>query len=430
MTDPFVEEPNEQPMSRAMPETTTTAPDASTRETEPVRQAVVPRHVCPYCGFQYPDGTDPCPRCTMEDTPATRQATKARIGPWYVLQTRNPAAPGMKYATLVALIHREQVTARSIVRGPTTHQLWRYAAHVRGISREFGLCYSCGGAIERTVSLCPQCQRSQDPPVDPDVLVESRTNGSAVDGGAIEVPSHAARMGELQRQRGQGSNGAMSAAKFRTELPRRSDGRVVSAMGLAAALQEGPEAAAPASPRRRGMRLVLLLLVLVAGGAALLWLRPDYRARSIDWTQRSWTAVKDRISAIEWPKAAPQAPLAPTIQDSVRDTPRITAPVTAPASMPAMPSIELAKGANTPDPEPPAPQAVNPEPSKQAPVGSPLEQARTLWRQAIDAEASRDFASAARLYGQIKDLPREAWPAGLDLRLKRAQREAGQTKIE
>ena len=115
-----------------------------------------------------------CPRCTMEDSPATRQATKARIGPWYVLQSRNPAQPGMKYATLLALINKGHVSARSIIRGPTTHQMWRYAAHVRGISREFGLCFSCGGAMDRGTSICPHCQRSQDAPPEPDVLLESR----------------------------------------------------------------------------------------------------------------------------------------------------------------------------------------------------------------------------------------------------------------
>src|SRR5689334_11976813 len=53
------------------------------------------RHVCPFCGSLNASPVGACPKCTMENTPATRKATKARIGPWYVLQTRNPAAPGM-----------------------------------------------------------------------------------------------------------------------------------------------------------------------------------------------------------------------------------------------------------------------------------------------------------------------------------------------
>ena len=67
------------------------------------------RYVCPFCGAvrEQPDGT--CARCTMESSPATRQATKSRIGPWYVLQTRNPAAPGMKFETLLAFVRKGRV---------------------------------------------------------------------------------------------------------------------------------------------------------------------------------------------------------------------------------------------------------------------------------------------------------------------------------
>src|SRR5438876_5872530 len=131
---------------------------------------------CPYCGaiMSADAAGQPCPRCTMEDTPATRAATKSRIGPWYVLQARNPAAPGMKWITLLSLVEKGQVTARSIVRGPTTHQLWRFAAHVKGLSREFGLCFSCGGRIEKSEHVCPHCDRVQELPGNPDVLLETR----------------------------------------------------------------------------------------------------------------------------------------------------------------------------------------------------------------------------------------------------------------
>src|SRR5947208_1913961 len=85
-------------------------------------------HVCPFCGLSREitvdfDPTSPCPRCTLSDTPTTRNATKARVGPWHVRQVRNPWAPGMRFETLLALIKRGQVTRDSIVRGPTTHQL-------------------------------------------------------------------------------------------------------------------------------------------------------------------------------------------------------------------------------------------------------------------------------------------------------------------
>src|SRR2546421_12258753 len=111
-------------------------------------------HVCPFCGLtrEITANFDPaprCPRCTLADTAQTRSATKARIGPWHVRQVRNPWAPGMGFETLLALVKRGQVTKDSIVRGPTTHQLWKRAAEIKGLSREFGLCYSCGGEIDR-----------------------------------------------------------------------------------------------------------------------------------------------------------------------------------------------------------------------------------------------------------------------------------------
>src|SRR5256885_13967420 len=93
------------------------------------------RHVCPFCGAVNETMEGPCPQCTMTNTAETRKATKSRIGPWYVLQSRNPAAPGMRYDTLLGFVRKGRVKARSIVRGPTTHQLWRFACQVKGLSR-------------------------------------------------------------------------------------------------------------------------------------------------------------------------------------------------------------------------------------------------------------------------------------------------------
>ncbi len=130
------------------------------------------KQACPFCGSVNEKSASPCARCGMENTPEARKATKARIGPWYVLQARNPAAPGMRFETLLSFVRKGRVRARSIVRGPTTHQLWRFAAHVKGLSREFGLCFSCGSAMEATANICPQCNRLQEPPLNPDALLD------------------------------------------------------------------------------------------------------------------------------------------------------------------------------------------------------------------------------------------------------------------
>jgi hypothetical protein len=127
---------------------------------------------------------------------------------------------------------------------------------VRGLSREFGLCYSCGEAIESATAMCPHCERSQEPPANPDQLLEIReTNGATAHGvangaangrdhrkrtntnfppsPAAYPPARAARGEHAERLRLLNSQGSVSRAR---PEPRR-DGRVLSAMELASALQ-------------------------------------------------------------------------------------------------------------------------------------------------------------------------------------------------
>lgn len=151
-----------------------TPSDSASAAAPPVAPAAT---ICPFCGTANADVEQACGKCRMQNTPATRKATRARIGPWYVLQTRNPAAPGMKFETLIEFVRKGQVTPRSIVRGPTTHQFWKLASQVKGLSREFGLCFSCGGAVDPTGNLCPHCNRLQEPPMNPNALLEAKDPG-------------------------------------------------------------------------------------------------------------------------------------------------------------------------------------------------------------------------------------------------------------
>ena len=209
-----------------------------------VRQSLSGKYVCPFCGSVNENEQGTCPRCTMENTAASRKATKVRIGPWYVLQTRNPAAPGMKFETLLSFVKKGRVKPTSIVRGPTTHQLWRFAAQVKGLSREFGVCYSCGASIDRTAGICPQCNRAQDPPPNPDVLLESGKEGAATPAATATAPARrATARGERRRARwGHRSTSARAVAREwrggirhprdrrrlcrRPDEPERLDGRV------------------------------------------------------------------------------------------------------------------------------------------------------------------------------------------------------------
>ncbi|MBC8109222.1 MAG: hypothetical protein H7Z14_21730 [Anaerolineae bacterium] len=295
-----------------------------------VRETLAGKHVCPFCGTHNAGPNEPCPRCTMEDTAATRQATKARIGPWYVLQARNPAAPGMKFSTLLALVGKGQVTPRSVVRGPTTHQLWRFAAHVRGLSREFGICYSCGEAVEKVVPICPHCDRTQEPPADPDALLEPRGNASAMLGGVtgnshgsatrrapITPPAQtpapaapAAREYEIPKDppalvtprlpRGEHSerlrvfNQELSTTRPTGTLARR-DNRV-SGMDLATAFRNDPDEIDGGGGDFRRVVAVLFLMAVIGGGVYY-YLNPSAIGKTTAWFQDRFQQARAKSGA-------------------------------------------------------------------------------------------------------------------------------------
>ncbi len=439
------------------------APPGESPSPKPSPPAQVGKAVCPFCGQPKLATAEPCPRCTMDDTPATRQATKARIGPWYVLQNRSPSAPGMKFATLIWLVNKGHVTPRSIVRGPTTYQLWRYAAHVRGLSREWGLCYSCGGSIEKTATICVHCERPQEPPSEPDVLLDVRvahpvrhpvTAAQEVSPPAptkprqtifirepqeIEPPpppplTHEASHAERLRQR------QKMIVRHQPDARRGVDAEIVSGMELAAALQGAD--AVEAHPRRANLLNVALFVVVLLGAAAaaVLYLKPEYRAPTASWIQGTWNGVRDRLSALQW-SSPPGEPLPGTDRQqqpqpaplksaaATTEPPQATANSTtpSPADAPAPPAAaeqepQLARDSERVSPPPDRSQSSVLDVSRS--VDRAVEDARALWGQALDAEARQDFAAAVRAYEQIKQLPQSAWPGGLQVSLDLARKRA------
>jgi hypothetical protein len=459
MTDPFTDVADEL-MTRS-----TDLGGSEAAPPQPPSGAKTKKHVCPYCGavtavVEKPTG--PCPRCNMEDTPATRAATKARIGPWYVLQTRNPSAPGMKWATLLSLVSKGQVTPRSVVRGPTTHQLWKFAAHVKGLSREFNLCYSCGGEIERTANQCPHCDRLQEPPVNPDSLLETRELGPrAPIQREIKPPIPAPAPTDLVLA------GRQEDALAR---PRSPDDGILSAKELAAAFQLDFNPAAPTSiepteprARRRPLRVLaaVMLLAIIAGGGVLL-ARPDYRDKSVAWFNSTFASIRNSINppkpapkSMPWddsqtaqqkpedttstPAAVKQEPAPETSQSPAPTsptTPEVTAQnqTAAPAPQPTPPPVQVAE-APKPAPDPavaapaPAPQPVqvaektpaapvSKEQQKQEKIKADLDSSvsassdlpeqeklsRQLWLDGLDAQRLGDFPLAIQCYDRLKKL--------------------------
>lgn len=428
-------------------------------------QTIEQQYVCPFCGAvrDQPDGV--CPRCTMESTAATRQATKSRIGPWYVMQTRNPAAPGMKFDTLLTFVRRGRVKARSIVRGPTTHQLWRFAAQVKGLSREFGVCYSCGQAVAPAANVCMHCNRLQDPPINPDVFLEAdadaRPAASPIprDTGAaplmaedIVVPTFAAG----QAEPGSSSQFGEPPAGGKDRSKKGSDG-FLTAEDLATAFQldfqpkERKPKKAPVSPismtstrevaqappkrRRRWKRVVILILLVLIIGVTTFEYRhdPNFRAQcdrgissATEWTKQKWASLQK-------PPAKPRTEPSPDVLQVQVSTPSgpgtlplATQPTTKPNPWDQLYNQPTSDLTGSPDKSavPNDKSAVkNPEMLPPAPKhrDGTREDVWKLYGTALDAEGQHDYEGAIRKYEEIKEYPKSLWPSDLDLRLKAAR---------
>jgi hypothetical protein len=448
----------------------------------------------------------------------------------------------MRFETLLALIKRGQVTRDSIVRGPTTHQFWKRAAEVKGVSREFGLCYSCGGEIDARAEVCPHCNRLQEPPANPDSLIETREtaagNGEArprsnrgtlpaapvpqpraardsserADLAAprsqpiVEAPQSlsdeqtkigrqiTSRPPASNRKQGRARESAPTGDRPVAIRPRTpgADDALLTPQELATAFQLD---FAPDKPRRRrGAKVLVMLLVLVLLGgavAALAYLRPDLRKASIAWGQRTYSQAKvfiasrtqsaapvtppavgahsasaragqhaahgsggkassspkqpPAVASSGRPHEKPSEPVAqtmppvdvvvtPTIpagpskpekstNDAAEASAHLAPPVANPPAPAAKPSEPVVDSNAPPAPAAEASDAQQPNAPASAADSDPYAQAKRLWIQAIDAEATQDYAGAVKCYEQIKKLPPDVHPWGLDERLDWARKQ-------
>ncbi|MCZ6748466.1 MAG: hypothetical protein O7D96_04170 [SAR324 cluster bacterium] len=79
------------------------------------------------------------------------------MGPWFVRDLGRPFRPGCSYETLIKMIDRGQVTKLSIIRGPTTKQLWAPAKHIRGVAHLLGYCHNCDASVDPDDHRCHAC---------------------------------------------------------------------------------------------------------------------------------------------------------------------------------------------------------------------------------------------------------------------------------
>lgn len=430
--DPFADV-DEMLMSRAT-DTPSLEKSFAPARSAPASGAAIPagKVVCPFCGSvndrpSHDYDNSACPKCTMSDNPATRQATRARLGPWFVRQNRNPAAPGMKFDTLMGLVKRGQVTSQSVVRGPTTNQFWRFAAQVKGLSREFGACYNCATPIDAAATICPQCNRMQEPPSNPDVLLENAPTAAAATAPASSpatvhreikpptpapaptaatVPSPAfapaapATAQELQassfaQPQRSASAGRRERAPARDEAPQRTDALalsrprpqpkqrladdgILSARDLATAFQLDftPDARRGSGAIRRVM--VVGLLLAVSGGAITLMAKPSYRDGVRLWVSERSTALGGAVTGR--PTPLPRPPAVASAGDEMTKT---TSAVAVPATQPS-PEAKFPLPPRPPEPRFPQPQF--PESQFQVSVDNSQVQSAPQTQGAADSE--------------------------------------------
>jgi hypothetical protein len=378
------------------------------------------------------------------------------------MQSRNPSAPGMKCSTLLALIKKGQITPRSVIRGPTTYQLWRFAARVKGISREFGLCYSCGGEVQRTSTFCARCSRSQELPPNPDALLEHDAQASkpvyrevksprpptpgeqprsetpreepmrpAAEADPLrgprsqtQIPSAAETMAELAELPSPGS----APSEMQSRPRQRPQEGVLSARELAAAfsLQYDPTMDVP-GPRRRGsgvgkrVMAVAAMFMIFGGTAATFYYVPSLRQRIVDWVQDASppAGATTDTHAVDSPPPKTLSAQTPTwMMPPPIDSPPITTPA---AIAPKQPGDVPALSYNLPPVPKPAP-AEQPasvvQPAHDSPSPSPSVATNIVLPGPNDANTAAAAATSQKLRqsagGDLDTLAMQLRGNGLD----------------
>lgn len=79
------------------------------------------------------------------------------MGPWFVRNVRQPFLPGCSYETLVRLAGSGALRPTTIMRGPTTRQLWAAARRVPCVAHLVGYCHACNAKVPDGVDACPSC---------------------------------------------------------------------------------------------------------------------------------------------------------------------------------------------------------------------------------------------------------------------------------
>jgi hypothetical protein len=460
----------------------------SPRAVTPIHRSVAQHTVCPFCGTVNQASAKACRQCGMENNQSTRTATRSKIGPWFVWQARNPSAPGMNWATLMSLVEKGRVTPRSVVRGPTTGQLWRFAARVKGVSREFGLCWHCGGELQKTARLCPACKRLQQPPANPDVLLETADVGQVParpplrdpkDGGLLSLIPEPVRKELPTEAPASAPSNALAAAEEPKPAPEpviptspadrlldpsvavidMGDDPMPSGVEMRA-FQLPSDYARGEEPRGIAKRILVAAVLGLAALGGGLYFHPEVRPHYQQW----YRSIMSRVSGPDGKRLPRENTGDPaTGGHSSTDGGGVAAPLVARhAPTPLMgltrpvtdtepvkkapPQAEISLGPGKSDPAPALLNPPQPQPAIATPPAKPDADAKIqvtpppsdpqaverraweLYERGIKSEQRADYAAAAKEYEWIEQLrlPDGVGPLDVDARLQRAKALAAQ----
>lgn len=155
-----------------------------------------PQHqfvLCPYCGHPQAK-TERCVECGGLFEPLSIKSTQVSMGPWFIRDRNRPFLPGCSFDVLRKQIDAGRIKPTTIMRGPTTHQLWEIARNVPGVAHLIGYCHRCNASVKPTDEQCPSCQAKFKIPQQRDELGLYYPTQVAADQARVELQKTVAAM--------------------------------------------------------------------------------------------------------------------------------------------------------------------------------------------------------------------------------------------
>ena len=319
-----------------------------------------PAEPCPFCGQPVSPGLSRCEQCMLPLDERTLGSLVRLMGPWFVLESKTPSAPGVAWAKFCDLIAKGRIRPDSVVRGPSTGGLWKLAQDTPSVATRLGLCWSCHSPQppDRSHSECSEC-------------------GAALNG-AVDWP---------------GSATAVEAASVPASTPEPGEPDPLDDL-IQAGASEGANGFTPyVAPRRSGM-LAGLIGLIIAGvlGAGASWAMLKYtRGRHQQPSQPDTATMDDPRLAPSDPARAPRLPRDGSPGEMYPNVPEYVPPASRPAAEPYW-------------------------------LKTQRRDARRMYNQALEAERSGELMKAQELLVKIlNDLDSRAHPPGALESLKAVQ---------